>query len=93
MPQSDLIRLTRTNGRAEFVDVQYLYINRGHFILKFNKRGHLRSAREKHRSTLAPLTHDGESFRQSLDAGKVWALRGTRGSGGDEGQKRKNVSL
>jgi hypothetical protein len=64
----------------EYVDPAFVWIHQHHFHLNINKRGYLRSAREKARMCLAPLTHDGEGFLQSLEAGKVWALRGTRGS-------------
>lgn len=68
------------SGRVEYHDPAVIFANRGHYILSFNKRGNLRRAIVKVRSELAPLTHAGESFRQHLDSGIVWALRGTRGS-------------
>ncbi len=75
-----LIPLQWASGQVEFIDAATLWIHQYHFILKFNKRGNLRRAFEKPRDTLAPLTHDGEGFRQALNSGFVFALRGTRGS-------------
>lgn len=78
--QSDgLIPLQWCSGKVEYVDYVFLWLNRGHFTLKFNKRGNLRRAFEKPRTSLAPLSHDGEGFRQALNVGFVFALKGTPG--------------
>lgn len=74
------VPVTLLNGRVEHMPLDHLYAHRGHYDLHFNRRGNLRHAAVKARATLAPLTHDGESFRQHLDNGIVWSLRGVRGS-------------
>jgi hypothetical protein len=62
-------------------DLAFAIQNAGHFIFKHNKRGHIRSARLKARSSLAPLTRMGEAYKQRLETGHVvYSLRGTPGA-------------
>lgn len=64
----------------EQLDEEYVLLHASHFNLKFNRRGHLKSATRKQRISLQPLSNNGEGFRQLIDSGPVWALRGTPGS-------------
>jgi hypothetical protein len=57
-----------------------LNANAAHYLIHRNRRGHIRYAIRKERMSLSPLSRRGESFRQLLEAGPVWALRGTPGS-------------
>jgi len=79
-PDSNLIPVRRVNDRIYHVDAAWRYVNRAHFTFRYDGNGEVREAREKVRTSLAPLSPDGAHFMQVLGAGRrVHALRGVRG--------------
>lgn len=77
---SELIALQCIDGQVLFVPEPYIIENKHHFLLKYNKRGHLRRAFEKPRNSKSPLSNNGTVFEQALESGRVYALRGVLGS-------------
>ena len=78
----ELIPVMNTKGDIlEYMDADYLQANQGYFLLRYNRRGNLRSAIRRERSSLVPLSRKGECKDQTLSTGHViFALRGTPGS-------------
>jgi hypothetical protein len=77
----NLIPIYRATGVVEYHDVVYIYLNRAHLNLTFDKCNRLIKAVEKPRTSLAPSSSDGQHFMQPLvNSRPVHALRGVRGS-------------
>ena len=62
----------------------FVRANAHHFRLVCNRRGHLERAYVKPPASFdcRPNSTVGLHFEQTLSSGRVWALRGARGSGG-----------
>lgn len=82
MPQAATVTLRAASGRTIDPACPWSYVvaNMGHFDAKPNKRGNITTVYFKERSSLAPLSRAGESYREHLPAGVVWSLRGTSGA-------------
>jgi len=81
-PSEKLIPLRTSAGDLRrYVTVAEALRNAGHWHLTHNRRGHLRCAIERTRASLQPLSNDGTAFEQELPSGRIWALKGTSGSG------------
>jgi len=78
---TEVILRDSTGSKIGVIALDYLLSNLGHFHIRINKRGNIKHAIRKERIALSPLANDGTGFRQMLDAGPVWALKGTPGSG------------
>ena len=77
----NLIPVYRATGVVEYHDIVYIYLNRAHLNLMFDKCDRVIKAVEKPRTSLAPLSSDGQHFMQPLENSRaVHALRGVRGS-------------